>query len=146
MRLELKLALIGALSKIVIFIILFIFLQKVIYNQASLYTDRDLIKMKEKTMSIVAKIGINSFLNIEKDSVYASYNMLKDEYITIDLDPEKGSGMIIFSDEARIIEDEEFDYRILNYSFDINNQHYMLEIGKNIQLINSLNKRLENIS
>jgi two-component system, OmpR family, sensor histidine kinase ArlS len=145
-RLELKLALNGALSKIIIFIILLIFLQKVIDKQAYLHTDRDLIKMKEKTMLIVGKIGINSFLNIEKDSAYASYNMLKDEYITIDLSQGKGTGNIKFSDEARIIEDEEFDFRILNYDFELNNQHYELEIGKNIQLINSLNKTLKNIS
>ncbi len=146
MRLELKLAMIGALSKIVIFFILFVMLQQVIDKQALRHTDRDLIKMKEKTMAIVGKIGINSFLNIEKDSVYASYNMLKDEYITIDLDTEKGSDKVLFSNEAREIEDEEFDFRILNYRFEVNNQHYMLEIGKNIQLINSLNKTMENIS
>ena len=146
MRLELKLALIGALSKIVIFLILLIVLQKVIEKQALQHTDSDLVKMKDKTMAIVAKIGINSFRDIENDSVYASYNMLKDEYITIDLDTIQGSGKIRFTYEARIIEDEEFDYRILNYTFDINNQHYILEIGKNIQLINALNRTMKNIS
>jgi len=146
MRLELKLAMIGALSKIAIFIILFIFLHTVIEKQALRHTDRGLNKMKEKTMAIVSKIGINSFLDIEKDSVFASYNILKDEYISIDLDSVKGSGKVLFSNEARVIEDEEFDYRILNYSFDINNQHYILEIGKNIQFINSLIRTLENIS
>lgn len=146
MRLELKLALIGALSKIVIFFVLLILLQKVIDKQALEHTDRTLIKMKEKTMSNIAKIGINSFLNIEKDSAFASYNILKDEYITIDLDSVKGSGKNLFSDEARIIEGEEFYYRILNYSFDAYNQHYTLEIGKNIQLINALNRTMTNIS
>ena len=146
MRLELKLALIGALSKIVIFFILFILMQQVIDKQALRHTDRDLIKMKDKTLAIVNKIGINSFLNIERDSVYASYNMLKDEYISIDLDPQKSPGKLVFSNEAREIEDEDFDFRILNYSFEIDNQHYMLEIGKNIQLINSLNKMMKNIS
>jgi len=146
MRLELKLALIGALSKIAIFFILLIVIQQVIEKQALQHTDRTLIKMKEKTMSNIAKIGINSFLNIEKDSAFASYNILKDEYITIDLDSLKGSGKILFSDEARIIEDEEFDYRILNYTFEINDQHYILEIGKNIQLINALNRTMKNIS
>src|ERR1035437_4209901 len=144
MRLELKLALIGALSKIVIFFILLIVLQQVIQKQALQHTDRTLIKMKEKTMSNIAKIGINSFLNIEKDSAFASYNIVKDEYITIDLDSLQGSGKILFSDEARIIGDEEFDYRILNYSFDIDNEHYILEIGRNIQLINALNRTMEN--
>jgi signal transduction histidine kinase len=146
MRLELKLALIGALSKIIIFFILFMLMQQVIDRQAIRHTDRDLIKMKDKTLAIVDKIGINSFLNIERDSVYASYNMLKDEYITIDLDPRKSSGKLEFSDEAREIEGDDFDFRILNYSFQIDNQHYMLEIGKNIQLIYSLNKMMKNIS
>jgi two-component system, OmpR family, sensor histidine kinase ArlS len=146
MRLELKLALIGALSKIVIFFLLLILMQRIIDKQALQRTDRDLIKMKDKTMAIVDKIGIKSFLNIEKDSAFASYNILKDEYITIDLDTQKGSGEVVFSEEARVIEGEEFDYRILNYTFDINSQHYILEIGKNIQLIFSLNKTLKDIS
>ena len=146
MRLELKLALIGALSKIMIFFILLILMQQVIDKQAIKQTDRDLIKMKDKTMAIVAKIGINSFLNIEKDSVYASYNMLKDEYITIDLDTKANLGKLIYSDEAREIEGEDFDFRILNYGFKINDQYYLLEVGKNIQLINSLNKMMKNIS
>ena len=96
--------------------------------------------------SMLAKIGINSFLNIEKDSAFSSYNILKDEYITIDLNNTKGNGKIVFSDEARIIEDEEFDYRILNYTFDVDNKHYILEIGKNIQLITALNRTMKNIS
>ena len=121
-------------------------MQQVIDKQALRQTDHDLIKMKDKTMAIVSKIGINSFLNIERDSVYASYNMLKDEYITIDLDTAKIPAPVVFSNEAREIEDEDFDFRILNYGFVINNQHYMLEIGKNIQLINSLNKMMKNIS
>ena len=146
MRLELKLALIGALSKIVIFFILLILLQRVIDNQVLLHTDRALTKMKEKTMSNIAKFGIHSFLDIKKDSAFASYNILKDEYITIDIDTLRADGKIKFSDEARIIEEEEFDYRILNYTFEIDNQNYMLEIGKNIQLVNALNKTMKNIS
>ena len=146
MRLELKLALIGALSKILIFFILLIVMQQVIDKQALRQTDHDLIKMKDKTMDIVGKIGINSFLNIEKDSVYASYNMLKDEYITIDLDTKESLGKLVFSDEAREIEGDDFDFRILNYGFEVNNQYYLLEVGKNIQLINSLNKMMKNIS
>ena len=53
------------------------------------------------------------------------------------MDPQKGFGQTIFSNEARVIEDEECVYRILNYTFDINNQHYLLEIGKNVQLLNN---------
>ena len=146
MRLELKLALIGALSKIVIFIILFVLLQQFIASQALRHTDRDLLKMKDKTMSIVDKIGIRSFLDIEKDSVFASYNMLKDEYIKIDLDTSATPGKNVFSNDVRVIEEEEFDFRILNYAFVIGRQHYLLEIGKNLQLITALNRTIENIS
>ena len=146
MRLEFKLASIGALSKFVIFIILFILLQQFIASQALRHTDRDLLKMKDKTMSIVNKIGIASFLDIENDSVFASYNMLKDEYIKIDIDTTETPGTIEFSNDVRVIEQEEFDFRILNYAFVIGRQHYLLEIGKNLQLITSLNRTLENIS
>ena len=146
MRLELKLASIGALSKFVIFIILFILLQQFIASQALRHTDLDLLKMKDKTMSIVNKIGIKSFLDIEQDSVYASYNMLKDEYIKIDLDTTGTPGANVFSNDVREIEQEEFDFRILNYAFVVGRQHYLLEIGKNLQLITALNRTLENIS
>lgn len=146
MRLELKLAMIGAFSKIVIFLLLVIIIKQITDEQAFRHTDRDLMKMKEKTMAIVETIGINSFLSSERDSAYSSYNILKDEYITIDLNPRKGPGKTIFSNEARLIEGEEFDYRILNYTFDINNQHYILEIGKNMQLLYALVRTLENIS
>jgi hypothetical protein len=55
---------------------LLILLEQVIDKQALKHTDRDLTKMKDKTMSIVTRIGIKSFLNIEKGSVYASYKYL----------------------------------------------------------------------
>jgi signal transduction histidine kinase len=146
MRLELKLALIGAISKIVIFLILFAVVQQMIDSLALSHTDRDLIKMKEKTMSIVKKIGIKTYLDAEQDSAFASYNILKDEFISIVLNPTGKPGQQSFTEEARIIEEEEFDYRILIYNFEIDNQRYVLEIGKNIQLIYNLDKTLKNIS
>ena len=146
MRLELKLAFIGAISKIVIFLILLTLVQQLIDNLALRHTDKDLIKMRDKTMSIVKKIGIKSYLDAEKDSAFASYNILKDEFISITVDADGKAEQMKFSQEARIIEEEEFDFRILNYNFEIDNQLYSLEIGKNIQLIYNLDKTLKNIS
>ncbi len=146
MRLELKLALIGAISKIIIFLILFVLVQQLINSMAQSHADRDLLKMKDKTMSIVRKIGIKPYLDAEKDSAFASYNILKEEYISIAV-TEKGTvGQITFAQEARVIEDEEFDYRILDYTFDVDNKLYTLEIGKNIQLIYSLERILKKIA
>jgi len=146
MRLELKLALIGAISKLVIFLILFTLVQQTIDSLALEHTDRDLTKKKDKALSIIKKIGIKTYLDAEQDSVFASYNILKDEYITITLDPDGKPEERTFSQEARIIEGEEFDFRILNYNFVIDHQQYSLEIGKNIQLIYNLDKTIKNIS
>lgn len=146
MRLELKLAFIGAISKIVIFLILFLLVEQLIDTIARRHTDRDLLKMKDKTMSIVRKIGIKNYLNAEQDSAFASYNILKDEFISITLDTDGKAEELGFSQEARIIEDEEFDYRILNYNFEVDSKLYSLEIGKNIQMISNLDRTLKNIS
>jgi signal transduction histidine kinase len=146
MKLELKLTLIEAITKIAIFFILLALLGYYIDIVAFNHTDKNLIKMKDKTMSIINKIGIKSFLVAGQDSSYASYNILKDEYITIELDTIDKPGQQTFSNEVREIEDEEFDYRILNYTFQIDKQVYSLEVGRNIQLIYALRRTINNIS
>lgn len=67
------------------------------------------------TLSSSSCIGIKPYLDIEQDTVFASYDMLKDEYIKIDIDPKKKLGTTFFSNDMREI--EEFDFRILNYTF-----------------------------
>lgn len=146
MKLELKLALIGAISKITLFFIFLILLGQYIDIVAFNHTDKNLVKMKDKTMSIIKKTGIKSILNTSQDSTFASYNILKDEYVSIDLDTINKPGNLVFSNEVREIENEEFDYRILNYTFQIANKQYSLEVGRNIQLIYALHKTILNFS
>lgn len=146
MKLELKLTVIGAISKIAVFLILLILLGKYIDVVAFNHTDKNLVKMKDKTMSIINRTGIRSFLNVGQDSTFASYNILKDEYITIELDTINKPGVTIFSNEVREIENEEFDYRILNYTFQMGSHRYSLEVGRNIQLIYALHKTILNSS
>ncbi len=146
MRLQFKLALIEAISKITLFFVLLIALGQYIEDVALQHTDKNLIKMKEKTMSIIREIGIRSFLNEEQDSTFASYNILKDEYVTIEVDSLNNTGQLKFSNEKREIESEEFDYRILNYTFKIDGQNYSLEVGRNIELIYSLRRTIQNYS
>ncbi len=145
-RLELKLTLIEAITKIAVFFIFLALLGKYIDIVAFNHTDNNLIKMKDKTLSIIKKIGIKSFIIAGQDSSYASYNILKDEYIDLELDTIDGPGKTFFSNEVRVIEGEEFDYRILNYTFQIGNQVYSLEVGRNIQLIYALHRTIKNIS
>jgi signal transduction histidine kinase len=146
MRLQFKLALIEAISKIALFFILLISLGQYIEDIALQHTDKNLVKMKDKTMSIIHDIGIRSFLNEEQDSTFASYNILKDEYVTIELDSLKNPGLLKLTNEKRIIENNEFDYRILNYTFKIDDQNYSLEVGRNIELIYSLRRTIKNYS
>ena len=147
MRLQFKLALIEAISKITLFLILILILGHYVQIVSIQHTDKNLIKMKDKTMSIIQKIGMRSFLNEEQDSTsFASYNILKDEYVTIELDTLNNPGQLKFSDEKRTIEDEEFDYRILNYTFRIDNISYSLEVGRNIELVYSLKRTIDNYS
>ncbi len=135
MKLELKLALIGAVSKIVIFLLFLIVLEQFFDTIATKHTDRDLRKMKDKTLAIVNKIGIRSFLKEEQDSAFASYNMLKEEFIVLNLTAQAVAEKPTYATVVREIEGEEFDYRTLNYYFKIDNQNYTLEIGRNIQFI-----------
>lgn len=146
MKLEFKLAFISAVSKMTLFLIFLALLGQYIDIVAFNHTDKNLIKMKDKTMSIISKIGIKSFLNSGQDSTYTSYNILKDEYITLEVDTANKAGQLLFSNEVREIENEEFDYRIVNYTFQIDNQQYSLEIGRNIQLIFALHKTIKNFS
>ena len=146
MKLEFKLTLIGVISKITLFLIFLILLGQYINIVAFNHTDKNLMKMKDKTMSIIHKIGIRSFLNAGQDSTFASYNILKDEYVTIELDTINKPGNLVFTNEVREIENEEFDYRILNYTFQIGSQRYSLEVGRNIQLIYALHKTILNFS
>jgi signal transduction histidine kinase len=146
MKLELKLALIGAISKVTLFLMFLVLLGQYIDIVAFNHTDKNLIKMKDKTMSIIDKIGIKSYLYAGQDSTFSSYNILKDEYISIEVDTINKAGLLVFSNEVREIEGEEFDYRIVNYTFQIDNQRYSLEIGRNIQLIYALHKTIKNFS
>jgi signal transduction histidine kinase len=146
MKLELKIALIGAISKIVIFLVLLIVLEQFFGAIATRHTDRDLSKMKDKTMGIVDKIGIRSFLKEEEDSAYASYNMLKEEYISLNLTGDQASEKPVFATVTREIEGEEFDYRTLTYTFRAGDLNYRLEIGRNIQIISGFQQTVRGIS
>jgi signal transduction histidine kinase len=146
MKLELKLALIGAISKIIIFLLFLLVVEQVFDRIATNHTDRDLQKMKDKTLAIVNRIGIRSFLKEEQDSAYASYNMLKEEFITLNLTQDGLPGNPEYASVSREIEGEEFDYRILSYNFRIDRQVYNLEIGRNIQMISGFKHAIKIIS
>ena len=133
-RLKTKLALFNLLSKLVFTALFLIFLPWIIERINLRQVDNDLIQKREKTIDLISGIGIEPFINSDTTGAFGSYNILKEEYISL----EKTDGSEEFNEitvSDRIIEDEVITYRVLNYTFQADGETYLLEIGKSLETI-----------
>jgi signal transduction histidine kinase len=138
-----KLTLFVTLSKLVV-VLLFVFaVPYLISGIARDYTDSYLRQQKEKVLDVVAKDGVNAYLQ-GADS-YGSYTLLKEEYIS--LEPVEKSFDIdsIYTDE-RIIEEDTLSYRVLTHAFLAGDQKYLMEVGKATATIYQYNRPLQKIA
>lgn len=143
MKLISKLTLFVTLSKLAV-VLLFVFtLPYLIGGIARDYTDSYLRQQKEKVLEIIAKNGVNTYLQ-GKES-YGSYTMLKEDYIS--LEPVDSGFLIdsIYTDE-RIIEEDTLSYRILAHAFIAGDKKYLMEVGKTVATINQYNRPLQKIA
>ena len=143
MKLISKLTLFVTLSKLVV-VLLFVFaVPYLISGIARDYTDSYLRQQKEKVLDVVAKDGVNAYLQ-GADS-YGSYTLLKEEYIS--LEPVEKSFDIdsIYTDE-RIIEEDTLSYRVLTHAFLAGDQKYLMEVGKATATIYQYNRPLQKIA
>lgn len=143
MNLISKLTLFVTLSKLAV-VLLFIFaLPYLIGGIARDHTDSYLRQQKEKVLDVVAKNGVNTYLQGEES--YGSYTMLKEEYIS--LEPVERSFDIdtIFTDE-RIIEEDTLSYRVLTHAFLAGEKKYLMEVGKTTATIDQYNRPLQKIA
>ena len=143
MKLISKLTLFVTLSKLAV-VLLFVFvLPYLISGIARSYTDSYLRQQKEKVLDVVAKNGVNTYLQ-GKDS-YGSYTMLKEEYIS--LEPVEKSFEIdtIYTDE-RIIEEDTLSYRVLTHAFLAGDKKFLMEVGKTTATIDQYNRPLQKIA
>ncbi len=145
LRLKLKnqLVLVNALSKVVI-ILLLVFSIPWLVNRLSIKdTDKNLEKKLDEVLVLVDSLGIENF--IDKDAefqAFGSYNILKEEYISIEiLNNDTLINQISFT--QRIIEEEMVDYRVLSYSYQYNDEYYLIEIGKSIATIMLFQKQMQ---
>jgi signal transduction histidine kinase len=131
-KLRTKLTLFNLLSKLA-FAAVFIAAMPFIIEKINVsQTDRELLRKKEQVISMINEVGIEQFINSESESTFGSYNILKDEFISlerIDLEEEIDSIEVT----QRLIEGEAINFRVLSYSFDFSGQTYLLEIGKNLE-------------
>jgi hypothetical protein len=144
MKLGTKLTLFNLLSKTV-FAALFILLLPFIIERINiLQTDNELIRKREEVLSLIAEIGIEPFITPESENEFGSYNILKEEFISL----EKADSSEVWNFievTQRKIENETIDYRVLNYSFQIDGVTYLLEIGKSLASIGNTQKNIRKV-
>ncbi|MCC2547435.1 HAMP domain-containing histidine kinase [Hymenobacter sp. BT175] len=91
-------------------------------------TDQRLQQKKEKVLRLLRRTGISTFLEAGESS-YGSYNLLKEEFISLE-EIQPGPTIDVIEDSRRAVEDEIVAYRVLSYSFSQDGRHYLLEVGR----------------
>lgn len=144
MKLQTKLTLFNAISKLVIAILFVLLVPVLIKNISRSYVDNNLIKQKNKLLQIVKAQGIKDY--IPDGEKYGSYYLpLKEEYLTIEeADPDYSLDAI--KNERRLVERDTIEYRILSHTFKIGKQNYLLEIGKSVDTLDETSAPLQSIA
>lgn len=143
-KLKLKLALFNMLTKIAVSLLFMIFLPYLVERINLRQTDNDLIRKREQVIDMIIAVGLDPFLSVDSTDAFGSYNILKEEFISIErLDSVGDQNYIEVA--TRLIEDEEIDYRVLHYAITVDGEPYMLEVGKSIESIIQVRRNITNI-
>jgi signal transduction histidine kinase len=144
MKLEIKLSLFNLLSKLV-FTAIFLLLMPYIIERINLrQVDNDLIQKREKVISLIEDVGIEPFITSDTSDAFGSYNILKEEFVSLErINQEEDLNFIEVT--TRLIENEEIEYRVLNYTFRIDDHMYLLEVGKSLSSITSTAKNIRKV-
>jgi len=139
-----KLALFNVFSKLV-FTAMFILIMPYIIERINiLQTDKELVKKREQVMDLFSNIGIEPFITSDSADAFGSYNILKDEFISLErIDLEEEWNFIEVT--KRIIEEEIISYRVLNYSFKADDQTYLLEVGMSLSSIQDTRRNINKV-
>lgn len=144
MRLKIKLALFNLVSKLVV-AGLFILLLPWITQRINLrQIDNSLIGKREKVISQIEEYGIEPFIEADSEYAFGSYNILKEEFISIErieMDEEVNTIEV----DERMIDNEIIKYRVHNYSIQVDGLPYLIEIGKSIESISQTRKNIQKV-
>lgn len=143
MKLFTKLTLFITLSKLAIVLFFVLSLPFLVERIASEYTNNYLRQQQLKVKEVIDKNGIDFYL--EGNDSYGSYTLLKEEYIALET-TDKNFSIDTIENTQRIVESDTLSYRVLMHTFDTNNEHYLLEIGKTTATISQYNKPLQRIA
>ncbi|NOQ24929.1 MAG: sensor histidine kinase [Bacteroidales bacterium] len=137
LKLKSKLAIFNAFSKALIITVLVLLIPWLVSNISIHETDQILIQKLDQVSALIDSLGIETFIDIDAEfQSFGSYNILKEEFISIEqIASDTLIDVIEFS--QRIIEEEIVDYRVLSYSINENENenNYLIEIGKSISTI-----------
>jgi signal transduction histidine kinase len=144
MKLQTKLALFNLLSKLVFSALFIGFLPLITERINTRQTDNELIDKREEVITLISEVGIDPFIVGNTVAGFGSYNILKEEFISLEkIDLAEDWNFIEVT--QRIIDSETIDYRVLNYSLKIDGQTYLLEIGKSLSSIRYAAKNIRKV-
>jgi signal transduction histidine kinase len=143
MKLQFKLALYNALTKLAI--ILFTGML-ILFSLERITLHHIALRLREKKSELLNHLSskeISQILSSEKS--FIDYNILQEEYI--DIEPLKNlynsETEIAFSTEPRTIDKKTDTYRILKSGFNYNGRGYLLEIGETIDAVDELKSTIK---
>ena len=83
-RLKTKLALFNLLSRLAFTALFLLFLPWIIERINLRQVDFDLIQKREKVIGLIDSIGIEPFITSDSSDAFGSYNILKEEFISLE--------------------------------------------------------------
>jgi signal transduction histidine kinase len=144
LKLIVKLALFNLLSKLAFTLLFFFFMPYLIERISLLQVDNELIQKREQVITLISRVGIEPFMASDNGNVFGSYNILKEEFISLEkVELKEDANFMEVS--QRLIDGEAITYRVLNYSFKVDGDTYLIEIGKSLVSIQHTQKNIKKI-
>ncbi len=141
-KLRYKLSLFNILSKLIFGVLFLILMPMILERVNTIQTDNQLIEKREQVIDIISQWGVERFTDSGYENAFGSYNILKEEYISLEkVELEHNWNFIEVT--RRMIDNQIIDYRVLNYSFYVDGQMYLLEIGKSLASIQQTEKNIQ---
>jgi signal transduction histidine kinase len=144
LKLRVKLAFFNLLTKLLFTLLFLLFTPYLIERISLIQVDNELIQKREQVIALISKVGIEPFMYSDNCNVFGSYNILKEEFISLEkIELKEDANFIEVS--QRLIDGENITYRVLNYSFKVDGDTYLLEIGKSLVSIRHTQKNIKKI-
>ncbi len=144
-KLKNQLALLNTVTKALIIIWLVVLIPTFVSSVFIKNSDDLLFEKLDKVYDMIETNGIEEFIDEDNEfGAFGSYNILKDEYISIEL-TEEDSIYESIETAQRIIDDDIIDYRVLSATIGYgDDEYYLIEIGSSIAAVDHFVASLQN--